>query len=243
LKGQALAMNVEGKRILVIDDEAVLLKLVEETFTRLGAQVYKASDGHEGLRQFYTCKPDLVILDLMLPQLTGWEVCQQIRQISNVPLILLTAINRDADIVRGLQCGADDYVTKPFSPAVLIARAQAALRRAVPDTEENPTGYYGDGYLTIDLEKRRILVNGKPVRLSATEYKLLAYLFKNAGRVVTFQQILAHVWGEEYHGNADYVHVYISHLRRKLEADTTNPIYIRTEHGVGYRFEKGLLHG
>ena len=236
-------MNVEGKRILVIDDEVVLLKLVEETFTRLGAQVYTAADGQEGLRQFYAHKPDLVILDLMIPYVNGWEVCRQIRLLSNVPLILLTAVNRDADIVRGLQNGADDYITKPFSPAVLIARAQAALRRAVPSTDENPTDYYSDGYLTIDLEKRRTLLNGKPVRLSATEYKLLAYLFKNAGRVVTFQQILAHVWGEEYHGNADYVHVYISHLRRKLEADTANPVYIRTEHGVGYRFEKGPLPG
>lgn len=234
-------MNIEGKRILVIDDEAVLLKLVEETFTRLGAQVFTSTDGQEGLRQFYAHRPDLIILDLMMPHVNGWEVCRQIRQISNVPLILLTAVNRDADIVRGLQYGADDYITKPFSPAVLIARAQAALRRSPPGTAENPAGYYSDGYLTIDLEKRRVLVNGKPVRLSRTEYKLLAYLLKNANRVLTFQQILAHVWGEEYHGSTDYVHVYISHLRRKLETDPANPIYIRTEHGVGYRFEKASL--
>ncbi len=236
-------MNFEGKRILVIDDEAVLLKLVEETFNRLGAQVYTASDGQEGLRQFYAHRPDLILLDLMMPHLDGWEVCRQVRQMSNVPLILLTAVNRDADIVRGLQYGADDYITKPFSPAILIARVQAALRRSPTGTAENLSDYYSDGYLTIDLEKRRVLVNGKPVRLSRIEYKLLAYLLKNASRVVTFRQILAHVWGEEYHGSTDYVHVYISHLRRKLETNPAYPIYIRTEHGVGYRFEKASPSG
>ncbi len=230
--------NSKHKNILVIDDDPNILRLVEYTFSRTGIVVHTAESGEEGLRQFYAQQPDLIILDIMMPEMDGWEVCARIRQISDVPIIFLTALNGEENIVRGLDCGAVDYMVKPFGPRVLVARAQAALRQAelTSGLEKPPT--YHDDYLTIDLETRRVFVRGEPVKLTATEYQLLAYLVQNASQVLSFDQILDNVWGSEYEDCVNYVHVYMWHLRNKLEEDPKDPRYLVTEHGVGYRFRK-----
>lgn len=229
---------LRGKTILIIDDELELLELLEVIFTQAGAKTFTAFNGQEGLRQFYAGQPDLVIVDLMMPQMDGWQVCRNIRQLSDTPIIILTALDMDKAIIRGLDAGADEFVTKPVSPDVLLARARATLRRAeLPSTTQKPVSY-NDGYLVIDRDKRQLSVDGAPVKLSATEYLLLTYLLDHAGRVLAFGQILAKVWGNEYRENIDYVHVYISRLRSKIEKDPRQPAYLLTEHGIGYRFEK-----
>jgi two-component system KDP operon response regulator KdpE len=230
--------DLDGKTILVIDDDPSLLRLIEHTFSRTGAVVHVADCGEQGLRQFYARQPDLILLDVMMPEMDGWQVCRRIRQISEVPIVFLTALDAEEDVVRGLDCGAIDYVTKPFSPKILIARAQAAMRRTERASGRSQLPIYRDDYLTIDLETHQVLVREKPVKLTATEYQLLAYLLHNAGRVLSFEQILENVWGYEYQDSVNYVHVYISHLRNKLEEDPKNPRYLLSEHGMGYRFEK-----
>jgi DNA-binding response OmpR family regulator len=231
--------RMENKKVLVVDDDPALLPLIEYTFAREGYKVFTASDGQEALKRFFDHKPDLVILDIMMPRMDGWETCRRIREVSEVPIVMLTARGQDEDIVRGLEYGADDYLTKPFSIKVLLAHARAVLRRAaLPAVEYDEPITYADDYLVIDLKDRRITVEGEPVKLTPTEYRLLAYLVQNAGQVLTFRQILQNVWGWEYQDDLDYVRVYIWHLRQKLEQDPKNPQYIWTEIGVGYRFEK-----
>jgi DNA-binding response OmpR family regulator len=230
--------DLGGKTILVIDDDRNLLRLVEHTFSPTGALLYTAESGEEGLRRFYARQPDLVILDVMMPDMDGWQVCSRIREVSDVPIVFLTALGKELEVVRGLDCGAVDYVTKPFSPDILVARVRAALRRTDLASGQPKLPSYRDDYLTIDLEARRVLVRGKLVKLTATEYQLLAYLVQNSGRVLGFQQILEKVWGCEYQDSINYVHVYMSHLRNKLEEDPKNPCYLLTEHGVGYRFQR-----
>lgn len=233
-----MANTLREKTILLVDDDIDMLYLMQHILAETEAQIYTAADGEEGLRQFFARRPDLVIVDLMMPKTDGWEVCRSIRQLADTPIVILTALGHDEAVIRGLNCGADDFITKPVSPSVFLARVQAALRRAeLPASGQKPIRY-SDGYLTIDLDQRRVLVEESSVRLSATEFRLLAYLLRNAGRMVTFQQILQHVWGEQYLENAEYVHVYVSRLRQKLEKDSRRPIYLMTEHGVGYRFEK-----
>jgi two-component system KDP operon response regulator KdpE len=227
-----------GKNVLIADDDAIMRQLVEQVIIRSGNNIYSAEDGADALHQFYTHQPDLVILDVTMPNMTGWEVCRHIRQFSSVPIIMLTAMGSERDILRGFEEGADDYVTKPFSANILQARIQAALRRGKGGAQAQQATTYSDDYLTLDLSQRRMLVGGKLVKLTATEYRLLSFLFQNTGQVLTFSQILENVWGGEYRDNSDYVHVYIWHLRKKLEKNPKNPQYILTEHGVGYRFEK-----
>jgi two-component system KDP operon response regulator KdpE len=229
---------LQGTRILVIDDDVDMLQLVALMFARVGAQVFSAVGGRQGLRQFYTHQPDLVLIDMLMPELDGLEVCRRIREMSPVPIIMLTAMGRDSDIVRGLDCGADDYITKPFNAQVLLARARTVLRRAEPLLSANePLTTYDDGYLAVDLRQRQARVQGESVKLSPTEYALLAFLVENAGQVLTYEQILDHVWDGTAQQRADYVHVYATYLRRKLEPDPSNPVYLVNEHGVGYRFE------
>ena len=227
-----------GKRILVVDDDRDVQRIMEKLFVHAGASVDVASNGTEGLRKFFLHKPDLVVLDIMMPELDGFEVCSRIRQVSTVPVIMLTALNSNEEIVRGLDSGADDFLLKPFSPDVLVAHARAVLRRLEMSQDTAPRAFYSDGYLTVDLEKRIVTTQGELVRLTRTEYKLLAYLLQNAGWIRTFEQILENVWGPEYQGSVDYVHVYISNLRKKIERDSKCPVYFETAHGVGYRFNK-----
>jgi two-component system KDP operon response regulator KdpE len=230
--------DLQAKTILIIDDDPYLLDLMAYIFEHRGARVCTALDGEEGLCQLLAHQPDLVLLDLMMPLVDGWQVCQQLRQHSDVPIIILSVLGQDQDIVRGLDCGADDYLVKPVSLEVLLARARAMLRRVDRASAQEEPNAYSDGYLTIDLRTRRVVADDVPVRLSPMEYQLLAYLFRNAGRTLTVEEILEAVWGPGGLGSPEYIHVYISHLRQKLEQDAQNPQYLLNEHGMGYRFER-----
>jgi two-component system, OmpR family, KDP operon response regulator KdpE len=229
---------VQGKTILVVDDDYDIRQITTVTFQRAGAKVITAANGAEGLRKFYTHKPDLVVLDIMMPGENGWDICREIRKLSDVPLIMITALHRDEEIIRSLDAGADDFVTKPFSIDVLSARARAVLRRSHPVLEDSRPTSYEDADLQICLEERQVFMNQQPVKLTPKEFKLLAYLLNNSDRVLSFNQILENVWGWEYIDSPDYVHVYVSHLRQKIENDPKNPRYLITEHGMGYRFIK-----
>jgi len=229
---------MQGKKILIIDDDPQIRRLLEYSLSKEGAEIITSEDGKDGLRNFYLHKPDLVILDVMMPNMDGWETCRNIRQLSDVPIIMLTALGREEDIVKGLDIGVDDYISKPFSVKILVARARSALRRADLPVVSEPLLTYSDNYLTINIEEHRVYVRGEPVELTATEFRLLAYLLENAGRVMSFGQILESVWGWEYTDDVNYIRVYIWHLRRKIEDDPKNPKYITNVQGIGYRFEK-----
>ena len=232
---------LQDKRILIVEDDNNLRYLLEKVITREGAEALSAADGNEGVRRFFEHRPDLVILDIMMPGQDGWQVYKQIRRMADTPVIFLTALGKENDIVKGLDLGAIDYVTKPFSTPVLLARVRAAFRqKAHASGADYQSSVYSDGYLTVDLEQHAVLVRGNPVKLTATEFRLLAYLFQNAGRMCTFKQILNHVWGEGYQSNIEYIHAYAWRLRKKLEEDPRHPVYLLTEHGLGYRFEKQL---
>jgi two-component system alkaline phosphatase synthesis response regulator PhoP len=229
-----------GKKVLLIDDDNDLLQLSSHIFKSAGAQVITARDGPEGIGKILTHRPNLILLDLLLPGINGFEVCKIIRQISNAPVIMLTALNLEQNLVQALELGADDFVAKPFAVAVLLARVKALLRRSRSGYEnEHATVFnYNDGRLTIDNERNQILINGKRVKSGPTEFRLLTYLMRNVGKALTYNQLLANVWGEEYRGNVDIVHVYISNLRSKIEENPKHPRYIRVVHGVGYVFER-----
>ena len=237
--GQYNRMDFHNTKVLIIDDDQNLAEMVELIFLAEDATVYTAVDGKEGLKKFYTYRPDVVILDVVMPELDGWETCHQIRLMADTPIIMLTTMAEDQNIVKGLEYGADDFIAKPFSPEVLKARVAAVLRRVKVESEQLVKPHlYQDAYLTIDLNERQVVVGGEAVKLSATEFTLLSFLVLNANRVLSYQQILLNVWGKEYVDSVDYVHVYMSHLRRKLEKDPSSPRYLQTEHGIGYRFVK-----
>jgi len=251
--------------VLLIDDDADLLQLASLIFKKAGAQVITANDGLEGISKFFTYHPDLIILDVMMPGNNGFDVCQRIRQVSDAPLIMLTSLNREEDMLKGLAAGADDFLSKPFNTEILLARAQTVLRRIQRLSGGNGknghlggNGYHGsngnnghngnpasfnynDGYLSIDIERHEVLIHNRRIKLTPIEFRLLAYLARNAGKLLTFEKLLINVWGNEYLGSMEHVHVYISHLRRKVEEDAKHPRYIITVHGMGYIFEKQEL--
>jgi len=228
---------LQDTKILVVDNDPVDSQLTELTFRDAGALIFMASNGREGLRIFYEHRPDLVILDVLLPDIDGLEACQQIRLMTNTPIIILTTLHDDDDIVRALNSGADDFLSKPFVPDVLLARARAVMRRSSQSSDAEPDRlHYKDDYLSIEPEHRSVKVNGVIVQLTPIEFQLLIYLLERASGVATYQEILEKIWGEEHKENVDYVHVYISHLRRKIEREPRYPEYLLTEHGVGYRF-------
>ncbi|GAB4440864.1 MAG: response regulator transcription factor [Anaerolineae bacterium] len=224
-------------KILVVDDDAALLELIQYNLESSGFQTITASDGQAGLRSFFENRPDLVILDIAMPKMDGYQVCERIREMSDIPVILLTALGRQEDIIKGLDIGADDYMTKPFRVGELLARVKATLRRSATDKVSTDSVTYSDNYLTVDLESHRVLVEGNLVKLTPTEYKLLALLIRNKGRLLEFRPILEQVWGFEYIDDLDYLRVYIWHLRKKIEPDPKNPIYFLNELNTGYRFE------
>jgi DNA-binding response OmpR family regulator len=227
--------------VLIIDDDPMAIQLVAETLRQEDYAVLSAPDGPQGLRAMYEHHPDLIILDVNMPTMDGWTVCQRVREVSNVPIVMLTARDSPDEMIKGLDLGADDYVTKPFDIKVLLARVRATLRRAVADSAVfKKDVIYSDDYLSINLDERRVTVSGKTVRLTPTEFNLLAYLVDNAARVVTYRELLEQIWGFEYIDDIDYLRVYIWHLRRKLEHDPKDPTYIINELGVGYRFEKQI---
>ncbi len=226
------------QKILVIDDDPRIVRLMEYSLKAAGFEVFPAYDGQEGLKQAYANQPDLVILDIMMPKMDGWTVCQRIREFSNVPIIMVTAKAQEADVVQGLELGADDYVVKPVRMPELVARVRACLRRSeLSKADERAVGF-SDDYLAVDPVARLVLVAGKPVKLTPTEFNLLLRLIRSAGRVLTYKQLLEDVWGWEYTDDIDYLRIYIWHLRQKIEKDPKDPRYILTEHGVGYRFAK-----
>jgi len=227
-----------ANRILVADDDLTLLRGMQDSLEDEEYHVVTARDGQEAMRLVYSERPDLIILDIMMPRLDGWQVCRRVREMSDVSVIILTAKTEKKDIIKGLDLGADDYLVKPFDAEELLARVRAALRRArtepvAPEGE----GTFSDDYLSIDLKARRIVVNGELIRLTPTEYKLLALLVRNRGRVLEFRHILESVWSMEYVHEIDYVRTYVWHLRHKLEPDPKHPRYLVSELNVGYRFE------
>lgn len=227
------------KHILVVDDESSIRDVLTRYLEREGYRVEVAADGPAALQATAQVSPDLIVLDLMLPGLDGLEVCQRLRAVSMVPIIMLTARDEEADKVRGFTTGADDYITKPFSPAELVLRVKAVLRRveapAAPVQTQGTTLRFGS--LTISPTYRRVEVAGRVIDLSATEFDLLFYLASHPGQVFTRSQLLQQVWDYNYYGDSSTVTVHISRLREKLEPDPTHPSYIKTVWGVGYKFE------
>jgi len=230
-----------GNKILAIDDDPGFLRLVERVLTQKGYDVLKASSGQEGLRLLFSEKPDLVLLDVVMAKMDGWQTCQRIRDVSDIPIIMLTGQHKaEEDIARGLDYGADDYLIKPVGNKELIARVRAVLRRTElpPSPEARREITYSDDFLTVDIAQRKVIVNGKQVKLTPREFRLFAFLVENAGHILTHKQILEKVWGWEYTDDLDYVRIYISHLRQKIEPAPALPKYIITEPGVGYYFQK-----
>ena len=227
-----------GECILVVDDEARYVRLVRFNLEAAGYRVVCAATGQEALAALAHRAPDLVVLDIMLPDIDGFEVCQRIREVSTVPIIMLTAKGADEDKVKGLRLGADDYVTKPFSAQELMARVDAVLRRMrLADVPEKQTSYTR-GELRVDFLARRVTLREREVRLSPTEYRLLQCLAVNAGRVVTQDDLLEKVWGPGYRGEHELLRVSIWRLRQKLGEDVNKPGYIVTVPGVGYLMDK-----
>ncbi len=224
------------RRILVVDDEPRMIHFIRLNLENDGFEVYEALSGTHALAQLRDQMPDLVLLDIMMPDLDGFETLRMIRDLSSVPVIMLTAKGEEEDKVRGLELGADDYITKPFSPRELVSRVRAVLRRTELPAPSQHELIEVDHRLKIDFDRREIWVDDELVKLRPTEYKLLYHLVQNAGWVVPHEQLLAKVWGYEYRDETHYLRLYINYLRQKLEKDPSNPQYILTERGVGYRF-------
>ena len=215
------------------------MRLATQLLVSNGYNVLRANNGQEAVRLTVEGKPDLILLDVMMPEIDGWQTCRLIREMSEAPVIMLTGKrNSEDDIVRGLECGADEYLTKPVGNRELMARVKAALRRAEKPSyrKEKPKAVFTSDYLKIDIAERKVIVNGVKLKLTPREFRLLALLVENAGRVMSHQQVLENVWGWEYIDDVDYVRIYISHLRQKIEPDPSAPEYILTEPGVGYYF-------
>ncbi len=224
------------KRILVVDDEKGLVKIIRLNLEQDGYEVLEAYNGSQAMEKLRTTLPDLVLLDVMMPDTDGFTVLKMIRQIGATPVIMLTAKGEEDDKIKGLELGADDYVTKPFSPRELTSRIKAVLRRGDFSRDEESGKIIVDDRLTIDFDRHEVWVEGELVQLRPTEYRLLYHLVQNAGWVLTHDQILNKVWGYEYENEPHYVRLYINYLRKKLEVDPADPQYILTERGVGYRF-------
>jgi DNA-binding response OmpR family regulator len=223
-------------RVLVVDDEPHLVRAVRMYLELQGYTVFGAASGEEALEAVRAKLPDLVVLDVMMPGLDGFETLEELRRFSQVPVIMLTARGDEDQKVQGLRLGADDYVTKPFSQRELLARVQAVLRRAEQPAVVPKTRIDVDEDLSIDFDRGEVYVRGNPVRLTATEYRLLYHLASNPGRLMPSETLLAKVWGYEYREEDHYVRLYVSYLRQKIEPDPSHPKYILTVPGLGYKF-------
>jgi DNA-binding response OmpR family regulator len=227
----------EVQRILVVDDEPRMIGFIRMNLELEGYQVIEAHDGLSALEAVRTQLPDVVLLDVMMPRLDGFETLRMLREFSSIPVIMLTAKGEEDDKVRGLELGADDYVTKPFGPRELSSRVKAVLRRAEAASVTPERAVLRiDDRLSVDFNRREVIVAGERIKLRPTEYRLLYHLIENAGWTVPHEQLLAKVWGYEYRDETHYVRLYVNYLREKIEEDPANPRYILTERGVGYRF-------
>ena len=225
-------------QVLLVEDDRDLVRLLETELQTQGFEVEVARDGLDALRLFHTLRPEVVVLDIALPLMEGRAVCQRIREVSDVPILLMTAYAvTEQDIVQGLNLGADEFLVKPIRTLEFVARIRALLRRSRNYAAEAdlPTTYE-DEHLNVDIPLRRVVVGETEIRLTPTEFKLLAMLVQHPDQVLTFQQLLEQVWGFEYQREHHYPRIYVSHLRRKIEPDIKNPTYIQSEYGVGYRF-------
>ena len=226
------------KRILVVDDELSIVKFLRANLESRGYEVLTAMDGAEALKTIEMELPDLIILDIMMPEMNGFEVCSRLREWSQTPIIMLSARGDVSDKVKCLDLGADDYITKPFGASELIARVRAVIRRTETATNIPPQPFFTSGDLKIHFAPRKVTVAGKEVKLTPTEYNLLQEFVLNAGKVLTHTQLLNKVWGLEYRNEREYLHVFVRRLRSKLEPDRTDPRYIVTVPGVGYQFRE-----
>lgn len=225
----------DKKLILAVDDEVRMIGFIRMNLEMEGYRVIQATSGLEALNRVREDLPDLVILDVMMPELDGFETLELLREASSVPVIMLTVKAEEEDKIRGLELGADDYITKPFSPRELSSRVKAVLRRAEMGTTAEKVIQIDD-YLTIDLARKRVIAGGTEIKLRPTEYRLLYHLVSNPGWVMTYETLLAKVWGLEFREEAQYVRLYVNYLRQKIEPDPANPRYILTERGLGYMF-------
>ncbi|GCE08629.1 response regulator transcription factor [Dictyobacter aurantiacus] len=232
-------MTSKKTRILTADDDPQLLRLVSRNLEFDGYEVITARDGQEALELIEAHHPDLILLDVMMPRMDGLTVCQHVREFSAVPIIIVTARGQDNDKVKGLDLGADDYLTKPFSIEELLARVRAVLRRTQFMSQEQTHAVRTItqiGEMSIDYAQRKVMMGEKEIILTPTEYRILAYLTQNAGRVITQDLLLEHVWGNEYIGESHMLQVNVNRLRRKIEPDPSHPNYILTKIGIGYQF-------
>lgn len=230
----------EKGRLLIVEDDTDLVKALELYFSRVGYEVLVAKNGLEGLQKLYDERPSIVLLDIAMPRMDGWEVCRRIRELSDVPIVILTARVQEEERVKGLRLGADDYVVKPFSLKELEARLEAVLRRSRAARPQREGILFANEELVIDADRLMVTRDGKHLDLTPTELRLLMLLAENTGRVLTHRQILEKIWGAEYADDLDYVKLFIYRLRRKIEVDPENPTYILSERGIGYRFVNPL---
>lgn len=230
--------TVSGKTVLVVDDEPHVVEFIAMNLELEGFRVVRAANGYEALEKAAKEMPDLVVLDIMMPDIDGFETLEKLRDISAMPVIFLSAKGEEVDRIRGLDLGADDYITKPFGPRELVSRIRAVLRRTEPATAAAGSEIAVDDELRINFDQRKVIVRGKEVRLRPTEYRLLYQLVTNAGKLLTHEMLLSRVWGTEYRDEDQYVRLYVTYLRQKIEKDPKNPRYILSERGLGYRFKE-----
>ena len=224
-----------SEKVLVIDDEEPTVHLISLLLEHQNYEVIKAYRAEEGLRKAYRYQPDLVLLDIMMPDMNGWEVCKRLREMSDVPIIFFSAYSEVRDVVKGLEMGADDYIIKPYDNDELVARVKAHLRRS-PRPSMSDELVFGGGEFRINFMNREVYVRSQIKHLTPKEFNLLGVLVRNAGRVVTRTELVTQAWGEEYADAIDSLKLYIHYLRQKLEVNPTQPDYILTSRGVGYRF-------
>lgn len=227
-----------GKKttVLLVDDDPQLIRLVRANLESVDYRVLVAMEAHTALEVVDREMPDLIILDIMLPEIDGYEICKRIREFASIPIIMLTAKVEDIDKVKGFKLGADDYLTKPFNAQELLARIEAVLRRSLPHEKAASPRIFTSGDISVDFVRRRVLVRGQEVALTLTEYNLLYHLVSNAGRVMLHRELLTRVWGAEYQDELEYLRAYIRHLRQKMEDDPHQPKYILSKPGIGYTF-------
>jgi DNA-binding response OmpR family regulator len=226
----------EAKRVLVVDDEPRMRRFIHMNLDLEGYQVLEANNGLEAVTRVREDLPDLVLMDVMMPEMDGFEALREIRQFSNVPVIMLTVKADEDDKVRGLELGADDYITKPFGPREMASRIKAVLRRSEMPAAAEQSIIRVDDRLQIDFNHRQVIVDGRTIKLRPTEHRLLYHLVNNAGWTMPHETLLAKVWGHEYRDETHYLRLYITYLRQKIEENPANPQYILTERGIGYRF-------